>query len=99
MSSVNRFTATTTGTPKSRAFSMCFSRFSQPFSRAGRFSCTSSGGSALPGRTVPTPPCIFKARTVATITTQFGFRPLIRHLMLKNFSIPQSAPKPDSVTT
>jgi len=39
------------------------------------------------------------ARIVPTRTTQFGLRPLKRHLMLKNFSMPMSAPKPDSVTT
>lgn len=44
------------------------------------------------------PPCIFNARTVATRTTTFGCRPEARHLMLKNFSIPMSAPKPASVT-
>lgn len=44
------------------------------------------------------PPCIFNARTVATRTTTFGCRPETRHLMLKNFSIPMSAPKPASVT-
>ena len=36
---------------------------------------------------------------VATSTTQCGTRPDWRHLMLKNFSIPQSAPNPLSVTT
>jgi hypothetical protein len=34
------------------------------------------------------------ALTVATRTTQSGLRPEARHLMLKNFSIPMSAPKP-----
>mmetsp|Transcript_435 Transcript_435/g.842 ORF Transcript_435/g.842 Transcript_435/m.842 type:complete len:210 (+) Transcript_435:839-1468(+) len=33
------------------------------------------------------------------MTAHFGFRPDSRHLMLKNFSIPISAPKPASVTT
>ncbi len=36
---------------------------------------------------------------MATMTTQFGTSPLTRHLMSMNFSMPQSAPKPDSVTT
>ena len=31
---------------------------------------------------------------VATMTAQSGCRPLCRHLMLKNFSAPMSAPKP-----
>lgn len=44
------------------------------------------------------PPCIFRARTVATSTTTSGFNPDVRHLMLKNFSMPMSAPKPASVT-
>lgn len=48
--------------------------------------------------TLGPPPCIFNARTVATRTTTFGCRPETRHLMLKNFSIPMSAPKPASVT-
>lgn len=48
--------------------------------------------------TLGPPPCIFRARTVATRTTTLGTRPEARHLMLKNFSIPISAPKPASVT-
>lgn len=48
--------------------------------------------------TVCPPPCIFSARTVATSTTTWGLRPEYRHLMLKNFSMPMSAPKPASVT-
>ncbi len=46
-----------------------------------------------------TPPCILSARMVATITTQSGFSPALRHLMSRNFSAPRSAPKPASVTT
>jgi hypothetical protein len=46
-----------------------------------------------------TPPCIFSARTVATITAAAGDSPALRHLMSKNFSAPRSAPKPASVTT
>jgi len=46
-----------------------------------------------------TPPFIFIARTVATITAAEGFSPALRHLMSKNFSAPRSAPKPASVTT
>lgn len=48
--------------------------------------------------TLGPPPCIFRARTVATSTTTLGTRPEARHLILKNFSIPISAPKPASVT-
>ena len=48
---------------------------------------------------MPTPPCIFNARTVATITAASGARPDARHLISKNFSAPISAPKPASVTT
>ena len=48
--------------------------------------------------TVGPPPCIFRALTVATSTTTCGRRPEYRHLMLKNFSIPMSAPNPASVT-
>ena len=36
---------------------------------------------------------------VATITAASGLKPALRHLMLKNFSAPRSAPKPASVTT
>ena len=50
------------------------------------------------GLTLGPPPCIFRARTVATNTTTLGTKPDARHLMLKNFSIPISAPKPASVT-
>ncbi len=46
-----------------------------------------------------TPPFIFSARTVATMTAASGFSPALRHLMSKNFSAPRSAPKPASVTT
>lgn len=48
--------------------------------------------------TLGPPPCIFRARTVATRTTTLGTRPEALHLMLKNFSMPISAPKPASVT-
>ena len=49
--------------------------------------------------TLGPPPCIFRARTVATTTTASGKIPLVRHLMSTNFSKPMSAPKPLSVTT
>lgn len=50
-------------------------------------------------RTLGPPPWLFSALTVATITTALGLRPLVRHLMFINFSMPISAPKPASVTT
>ena len=53
----------------------------------------------MPATILPTPPCIFRARTVATITAASGRKPEARHLMLKNFSAPMSEPKPASVTT
>ncbi len=56
-------------------------------------------GSGLPAVTLGPPPCIFRARTVATRTTALGASPLVRHLMSTNFSNPRSAPNPDSVTT
>ena len=60
-----------------------------PFSRAGTFSPESSA--------LGTPPLYFRARTVATTTTQEGVRPAMRHLMSMNFSAPRSEPKPASV--
>ena len=45
-----------------------------------------------------TPPCILRARIVATITTAAGFRPAERHLRSKNFSPPRSNANPASVT-
>ena len=62
----------------------------QPLSRASTFAGFRSS--------LATPPCSFSARTVATITTASGLMPALRHLMLKNFSAPRSAPKPASVT-
>ena len=44
------------------------------------------------------PPLYFKARIVATRTTQSGFKPPTGHLISRNFSAPRSAPKPASVT-
>ena len=46
-----------------------------------------------------TPPCIFKARIVATITTQDGSIPAKRHFISMNFSAPKSAANPASVIT
>mmetsp|Transcript_10912 Transcript_10912/g.26221 ORF Transcript_10912/g.26221 Transcript_10912/m.26221 type:complete len:206 (+) Transcript_10912:244-861(+) len=77
---------------------MCFCRFTTPFRRSSTFSSVYSFWSGLPAETGGPPPCIFRARMVATITAAFGFRPLYRHLMLKNFSMPMSAPNPASVT-
>ena len=82
--------ATTTGRPKRCTFSMCFLRFSTPLSRASTFGLERSFSG--------TPPCNFRARTVATMTTASGLMPALRHLMFMNFSAPRSAPKPASVT-
>ena len=46
-----------------------------------------------------TPPWCLIARTVVTSTTALGFSAPKRQTMSKNFSIPMSDPKPDSVTT
>ena len=83
--------ATTTGTPKPFTLAMWRPRLGQPFCTAATFSA--------PRSALATPPFIFIARTVATITAAEGFSPALRHLMSKNFSAPRSAPKPASVTT
>ena len=70
---------------------ICLSKFDNPSFKASIFSVFKFSFS--------TPPCIFKARTVATITTQLGFIFAFLHLISKNFSAPRSAPKPASVTT
>jgi hypothetical protein len=64
--------------------------------RAGR---SYGAGSGVPADTGGPPPCILSALIVTTMTTALGTRPLVLHLMLKNFSMPMSAPKPASVTT
>ena len=84
------FRVTTTGTPKSFIFSICFSRFTIPFFRASRFSFDKSS--------LATPPLYLRALTVATITTQSGVRPAFLHFISKNFSAPRSAPNPASVS-
>ena len=61
-------------------------------------SSTYSLGRGTPATTVGPPPCILRALIVATRTTALGTRPEFRHLMLKNFSMPMSAPNPASVT-
>ena len=84
------YTSTTHGSLYTlRILLTCFRRFGRPFSSASRFSLFRSA--------FGTPPLYFSARTVATITTAFGFRPAIRHLISRNFSAPRSAPKPASV--
>mmetsp|Transcript_20905 Transcript_20905/g.45514 ORF Transcript_20905/g.45514 Transcript_20905/m.45514 type:complete len:278 (-) Transcript_20905:888-1721(-) len=98
VSVLNLFTATTTLTPNFLAFSMCFAKLAHPFSNNSTFSSVYSFWRGLPADTGGPPPCIFRARIVATITAALGFNPLYRHLILKNFSIPMSAPKPASVT-
>ncbi len=82
---------TTTLSPKFCIFSICLSRLTIPALRASRFS--SERFSFL------TPPLYFNALTVATITTASGRKPVLRHLISRNFSAPRSAPKPASVTT
>ena len=57
------------------------------------------GRAACRPRSGRLPLCILSARTVATSTAASGRSPEARHLMLKNFSAPMSAPKPASVTT
>ena len=42
---------------------------------------------------------VLERRAVATSTTALGLSPPARQTMSKNFSIPMSEPKPDSVTT
>mmetsp|Transcript_6940 Transcript_6940/g.10766 ORF Transcript_6940/g.10766 Transcript_6940/m.10766 type:complete len:272 (+) Transcript_6940:728-1543(+) len=70
-----------------------------PFSRRARFSSLYSLGKGIPATTFGPPPCILRARTVATNTTASGVRPEYRHFIFMNFSIPMSAPNPASVTT
>ena len=91
VSVMNLLIATTTGTPKDLTFSMWRAKLFPPrvtaltFSKA-RFSLS-------------IPPCIFNALIVATTTATSGEIPALRHLILKNFSAPRSAPNPASVTT
>jgi hypothetical protein len=56
-------------------------RLTQPFFTASTFSS--------PRSSLATPPFIFSARMVATITTADGESPALRHLMSKNFSAPE----------
>ena len=79
------------GTPNFCTFLTWASRLTIP-----RLSAATSG---LPRSSFLTPPCILSARTVATTTATSGLSPPNRHLMLKNFSAPRSAPKPASVST
>src|ERR1035437_7918793 len=78
---------------------MCAARFGAPVRTASTFSARRAGSSGLPATILPTPPCIFRARTVVTITASSGLSPDARHLISKNFSAPMSAPKPASVHT
>ncbi len=77
--------ATAIGTPNFFTFSMWRPRLARPFFSASTFSFLRSS--------FATPPCIFSARTVATMTVAAGVSPALRHLMSKNFSAPRSAPK------
>ena len=65
---------------------MCLARLAAP----------ASISAAPPSRL---PPWCFSALTVATSTTALGRSSPMRHVMSKNFSIPMSDAKPDSVTT
>ena len=69
-----------------RTFAMPVSIAEMPCWRSTR------GSSAMP------PWCLI-ARTVVTRTTALGCSPPKRQTMSKNFSMPMSEPKPDSVTT
>ena len=91
VSLIKWFTATATGKPNFLTFSMCLSRLTSPFLSASTFSFFKSS--------LATPPCIFNALIVATITTQLGLRFDFLHLISRNFSAPKSAPNPASVTT
>ena len=68
-------------------------RLAAPFSTAAMASAASTRGSSS------MPPWCLSARTVATSTTALGAIPPLRQTMSKNFSIPMSEPKPDSVIT
>jgi hypothetical protein len=88
-----RFTATTHGSPNVFTIPRWRTRFAAPFSTAAIASEVSARGSSS------SPPWCLRARTVATRTTADGAIPPFRHTMSKNFSIPMSEPKPDSVIT
>lgn len=84
----NALTIVASGSREQGAAYGALLRPSQQASNSSRCPTTS------PATTGGPPPCILSARTVATMTTALGASPLARHLMLKNFSIPMSAPKP-----
>ena len=90
--------ATTGETPCMRTFSICFTRLAPPAWTSSGFSASSASGSGRPATIRWRPECTLSARTVATSTAASGAQPRARHLMLKNFSAPMSAPKPASVT-
>src|SRR5882672_4726944 len=91
VSPVKWLRATRAGRPNFFTLRMWRRRFSEP-------RCTAAG-SAAPSCSFFTPPCIFNARTVATMIAASGLSPANRHLMSRNFSAPRSAPKPASVST
>ena len=90
--------ATTGETPWMRMFSICLRRLAPPMWTSSGFSASSASGRALPATIRWLPEWALSARTVATTTAASGWRPELRHLMLKNRSAPMSAPKPASVT-
>ena len=88
-----RLTATTAGIPNSRMIPRWRRTFAMPVSSARIAWARPTRGSSS------TPPWCLIARTVVTSTTALGLSPPNRQTMSKNFSIPMSDPKPDSVTT
>jgi hypothetical protein len=95
----NWLIATMTLTPNFFEFWICLTKFLHPSLRVTRSSLVYVSCKGFPGDTSGPPPCILSALVVATITVASGFNPLVLHLMLQNFSIPISAPKPPSVRT
>mmetsp|Transcript_2029 Transcript_2029/g.7063 ORF Transcript_2029/g.7063 Transcript_2029/m.7063 type:complete len:359 (+) Transcript_2029:534-1610(+) len=99
VSVANWLMATTTRTPNLFMLRTCTWRLAQPASRSSRFSSRYGRGICVPALMAGAPGAwLLSARTVATTTAHCGTFPLERHLMLKNFSAPMSAPKPASVT-
>ena len=86
---------------QSVATTMGFRKWAAPSRWAARLSSprSTATGSAVLRPSSGVPPCILRARIVATRTIAAGFRPAERHLRSKNFSPPRSNAKPASVTT
>ena len=88
-----RLTATTAGSAERRGSSSDGGGRSRSRSRSPAAPPSVGRGSSS------SPPWCLIARTVATSTTADGVSLPTRQTMSKNFSMPMSAPKPDSVTT